>query len=389
MVVSWRTTNRRLFLASAFGMTADIFACPRWPVRTVDLPTSPDGRALDQMIGEMIVMGFWGTDPASPGARIISSWLRDGLVGGVIFFEDNLRSPDAAIDLIQAFREAAGAFVPLFCVDQEGGAVARLRPERGFEPLPAARTVGTLSRRAAEVLYDRTARELDRLGFNANLGPVVDLALNPDNAVIEGLGRSYGANPETAIAYAKAFIEAHRRNHILTALKHFPGEGYARVDTHRSLARITNTWRPEELRPFSELIIDGYADIVMMGHLVHAYLSEPGRPASLSPRAIQVLLRTTLGYRGAVISDDMQMGALTEFFSPDECILLGIEAGLDLFIYSNRQHPDPQMPARFHRVANAAVESERIQRRRIEESVHRISTLKQSINLSRDSSTEK
>jgi len=296
-------------MASTFWMAADIFARPRLSPRKVTTSAPLHTLSLDRMIGEMIVVGFWGSDPTSSGARTISSWLHDGLVGGVIFFEDNLRSPKAAIDLMQAFREAAGGLKPFLCVDQEGGAVARLRAERGFEPLPAARSVATLSCRAAEALYNRTARELNRLGFNLNLGPVVDLALNPDNPAIEGLGRSFGARPEIVIEYAKVFIEAHRRNHILTALKHFPGEGSANVDTHHSLARVTEIWSPRELRPFSELIADGGADMVMVGHVVHANITEPGRPASLSPRAVQGLLRTKLGYDGAIVSDDMQMGA--------------------------------------------------------------------------------
>ena len=222
MTASGRTTDRRLVLASAVGLAADIFTCPRSPVRRIGGPITSDGQTLERMLGEMIVMGFWGSDPTSPGPRAICSWLRDGLVGGVIFFEDNLPSPHAAMDLIQAFRQAAGRSIPLLCLDQEGGAVARLRAERGFEPLPPERSVGTLSRRAADALYNRTARELHRLGFNANLGPVVDLAVNPDNPVIEELGRSFGANPEMVIEYAKAFIDAHRRNHILTSLSTSP-----------------------------------------------------------------------------------------------------------------------------------------------------------------------
>jgi beta-glucosidase-like glycosyl hydrolase len=152
MVVAWGTADRRLVLASAFGLTVDILACPRWSVWPADAFTASDSRQLDRMIGEMIVMGFWGADPTSTGARAISSWLQDGIVGGVIFFEDNLRSPEAATNLIHTFREAAGESIPLLCLDQEG-LVARLRPEHGFEPLPAARSVGTLSRRAAEALH--------------------------------------------------------------------------------------------------------------------------------------------------------------------------------------------------------------------------------------------
>jgi beta-N-acetylhexosaminidase len=185
MGVSGKSIDRRLVLSAAFGLAASVVARARSAFVRTETSTASDSPSLDQMIGEMIVMGFWGSDPTSPGARAISSWLRDGLVGGVIFFEDNLPSPHAARDFIEAFREAAGESTPFLCLDQEGGSVARLRPEHGFQPLPAARLVGTFSHRAAEALYNRTARELHRLGFNANLGPVVDLALNPDNPVIE------------------------------------------------------------------------------------------------------------------------------------------------------------------------------------------------------------
>jgi beta-N-acetylhexosaminidase len=366
-------------LSAALGLTTTLVSAPPSATKRIEPSIRSDKLSLDRMIGEMIVVGFWGSDAASPGARVVCEWLNRGAVGGVIFFEDNLPSPHAAIDILQSFLEAAGESIPLLCLDQEGGAVARLRAERGFEPLPAARSVGTISYSAAEALYNRTARELHHLGFNANLGPVVDLALNPSNPVIEGLGRSYGTDPEMVIEYAKTFIDAHRRNRILTALKHFPGEGSAKVDTHPSLAGITATWSRDELRPFTDLTSGGYADMVMVGHLVHADLTEPGRPASLSPRAVQGLLRTTLAYDGVVVSDDMQMGALTRSFSPDDAILLGIEAGLDLFIYSNRQHPDPQMPARFHRVVRSAVESGRVPAAHIEESVRRISTLKETM----------
>jgi beta-N-acetylhexosaminidase len=331
------------------------------------------------MIGKLIVMGFWGSDSKSPGAQAVSLWLKRGDIGGVIFFEDNLLTPRSARDLTRSFRESAGSLQPLLCVDQEGGAVARLRADRNFEPLPAARSLGTTTPQIAEVFYSRTAEELHRLGFNVNFGPVVDLALNPTGPIVKR-GRSYGEHPETVIEYAKTFINAHRRHHVATALKHFPGLGSTSGDTHRSLPIITGTWSPNEIRPFAELVEGGYADMVMMAHVVHADLTEPDRPASLSSHAIQNVLRHKLHYDGIAVADDMQMGAMTRSFSPDESILLGIEAGLDLFIYSNRQHPDAQMPERFHRVIKAAVESNRLPITRIQESVCRISRLERSMS---------
>ena len=139
------------------------------------------------------------------------------------------------------------------------------------------------------------------------------------------------------------------------------------------------SWRKEELRPFIELTNTGFADMVMVGHLVHAGLTEPGRPASLSPRAVTGLLRQTLGYDGVVVSDDMQMGALRGHFSPDEATQLGIDAGLDLFIYSNRDHADPWTPLGFHRVVKTAIAAGRVAPARIQASAARLQILKRSI----------
>jgi beta-N-acetylhexosaminidase len=171
--------DRRTVLCASLGLAISTAPAPDSERQTVRKITVSDKLSVDQLIGKMVVIGFWGSDPASAGVQAVCKWLKQGMIGGVIFFEDNLPSPQAAMDLTQTFREAAGASIPLLCLDQEGGAVARLRAERGFDPLPAARSVGAISHRAAEALYNRTAGELHRLGFNTNLGPVVDFALNP------------------------------------------------------------------------------------------------------------------------------------------------------------------------------------------------------------------
>jgi beta-N-acetylhexosaminidase len=371
--------DRRGLLKAIFGMLA---ATPQLALAESP-PTSEGGAtdrsALDEMIGQMIIMGFRGDRTSSPGARAIADWLRSGLIGGVIFFEDNLPAPQEAKHFTDLFRDAAAPSIPFLSVDQEGGIVSRLRADHGFEPLPSANAVSRMSLQAAGQLYERTATELHRLGFNLNFGPVVDLALNSSNPVIERLGRSYGADPDTVVEYAKTFIVAHRHQHVLTAIKHFPGHGSTGVDSHQSLPTITGVWRKEELRPFAELVKSGDADMIMVGHLVHSELSGSGLPASLSAAAVQGLLRQRLGYSGAVVADDMQMGALRRNFAPDESILMGIEAGIDLFIYSNRLYPDPEMPARFHRVVKAAIENGKVSRERIERSAVLLNHLKRSV----------
>ena len=375
MAVLPLSINRRALLAAALGLAAT----PKTVLAEAAYPPLPDRKSLDRAIGEMVVIGFYGAHPAAPGAKDVAEWLRAGLVGGVIFFEDNLQSPEATKTLTKFFREAADPNTPFLCIDQEGGVVSRLKVDRGFEPpLPAAASVASGTPQEAEQLYDRAASELRCLGFNVNFGPVVDLAQNRDSRSIAGVGRSYGTDPATVVDYAKAFIRAHRRNHVLTALKHFPGHGSTAQDSHLVLPNISGSWRKDELWPFAELTNSGCADMVMIGHLVHSDLTEPGYPASLSARAVRGLLRSQLGYNGVVISDDMQMGAVRDNFSADDSILLGIEASVDLFIFSNREHSDPEMPHRFRRVAMKAIESGHLAPERIEQSAQRLAALKRS-----------
>jgi beta-N-acetylhexosaminidase len=339
--------------------------------------------SLDQKIGQMVIVTFDGAYLNAAGVQTILGLLHSGAIGGVLFSDSNLHSPILTKRLADAFWTAAQPLRPLLCVDQEGGAISRLKSDRGFEPLLSAREIATLSPGLAEANYDRAAEQLFRLGFNLNLAPVVDLDINESSPIIAKLGRSYSKDPDVVVKFAEAFIAAHHKNYVLTVLKHFPGHGSTAADSHRTLPDITATWRKEELIPYRALIQARMADMIMVGHLVHSAITETGRPASLSRRAVRGLLRGDLKYNGVVISDDMQMDALVQHFSPDERILLGVEAGVDLFIYNIREHPDPEMPDRFHRVVTSGIASGRIWQTDIDQSFLRISALKRRIEIER------
>jgi beta-N-acetylhexosaminidase len=375
----YRQVTRRYLLSGAAGVVLAKVPVARsaevsgWP-RGLD----PKDMDLDAKLGQMLLMGFWGSEPSAPGVQSTTALLQSGTIGGVIFFEDNILQ-NSIQSLTRLFREAASPVIPFLGVDQEGGIVSRLRPDQGFEPLPSARAIAALGQNLALYYFDRTARELHSLGFNTNFAPVVDLLINADSAVIAQLGRSFSSNPSTVVEFAKLFIECHHRHNVLTAIKHFPGHGSTALDSHRALPDITDVWRPEELKPFAELISDRIVDMVMVGHLVHRDITGEGRPATLSARAIEGLLRGKLGYEGVVISDDMQMSALRNHFEADESIILGMDAGLDLFLFLNREHPDSEMPGRFFRVLRAAVRDRRISMDRIDQSVGRILALKRKL----------
>lgn len=368
-------SSRRAFTLGMLSTVASTMALGR--TANALSPSLAKNWTVDRQIGQMLVLGFWGSDKNSDGAKQIATWLAEGKIGGVIFFQDNLTSPTATKSLTDAFIRSAPHIPPLLCVDQEGGIVSRLQATHGFAGLPSAQNVAASSPDAARALYNQSADELSHLQFNVNFGPVVDLALNPKNRIIEGLGRSYGADPKVVDEYARAFIDSYRSKHILTAIKHFPGHGSTPADSHASLPDISSVWSEAELIPFRDLIKQSPSvDMVMIGHLTNSRLFGTDLPASLSRQAIEGVLRQRLGFDGVVVTDDMDMGAIRNSFTPDQSILMGVNAGADLFVYSNREYKDSEMPDRFIEVVKRGVTDKKISSGRIEESVARILRLK-------------
>jgi beta-N-acetylhexosaminidase len=370
-------SRRSLLIAALTASGAVGSAIAAGPVAAGSVARPGSGQealSTEALIGRMIMVGFFGDEPDAPGTEAVRGWLASGKVGGVIFFEDNLASPNAALRLTKAFRQAAGPKrTPLLAVDQEGGAVSRLRPERGFEPLPSAREVAARDDIGeAFARYEDLARGLVRLGFNVNFGPVVDLELNSSSRIISGLGRSFGSDPAKVTSYARAFIAAHGKVGVMTAAKHFPGHGSTALDSHENLPDITAHWKPEELAPFNDLASDGLVPMIMVGHLVHREKTGDGVPASLSRKAVTDWLRGKLGFDGLVVTDDLHMEAIRGNFSFDEALVRAVEAGNDVLVFANREYVDPDLPERAAAAVRAAVQSGRISRERLLESHRRL-----------------
>jgi beta-N-acetylhexosaminidase len=209
------------------------------------------------------------------------------------------------------------------------------------------------------------ARELAGLGFNVNFGPVIDLNINPANPAIGRLGRSFSADPDTVIEYASEFINAHEQSGVLTVAKHFPGHGSARTDPHYRVVDISQTWRPSELIPYQTLISGGFVDMVMVGHLIEPDFSDAGNiPASLSRRAIEERLRGELRFRGLVVTDDLNMGAIRSRYSIEQAAVMAVAAGADLIIANDA---DPAIADHIIAAVRQAVADGKIQREQIEQ----------------------
>lgn len=338
---------------------------------------------LKEQIGQMLMIGFRGTE-ISKDSYIVQE-MEDLNIGGVILFDydvpsksfpRNIISPKQTKNLIADLKKFS--WTPLFvAIDAEGGKVNRLKEKYGFIAMPSPQKLGAQNNpEETKKISAALARQLADLGFNVNFAPVVDVNINPDNPIIGGIGRTFSNEPNKVVEQALAFIEGHSEPGIITCLKHFPGHGSSRNDSHLGMVDITNTYQDKELIPFEKIIEQEKACMVMTAHIINKNIDSE-YPATLSPLFIQNILREKLGFNGVIVSDDMQMGAITEHYGFDEAIIRAINAGCDLLIISNNgKIYDEQAPEQARDIIFNAVKQGKISREQITQSYLRIITLK-------------
>jgi beta-N-acetylhexosaminidase len=280
---------------------------------------------LRTAVGSLLVVGLSGTELTS----LERAWLRLLRPAGVILFRRNIKDAEQTRALLD---EATGlcARSSARYVDVEGGTVNRLRD--ALAPMPSAQAVGAaarskpaLSRAFGEVV----GRAVKAFGFNTTLAPVVDLAL-PESAEVMGT-RSVSTHAAGVIEFARAFMNGVAAQRVISCGKHFPGLGGAASDTHFVTPEIHRTWQQvwdEDLAPYRAL--HKLMPIVMTNHA--AYPATPGKamPASASRFWITTVLRNRIGYRGIILSDDLEMGGILKFLPVDEAAMEAIRAGSDL-----------------------------------------------------------
>ncbi|HET6169042.1 MAG TPA: beta-N-acetylhexosaminidase [Terracidiphilus sp.] len=283
--------------------------------------------SLRHAAGSFLVVGLGGTELTG----LERAWLRLVRPGGVILFKRNITDAPQTRALLD---EATGLGVrhSVRCVDVEGGTVNRLRD--ALAPLPSAQAVETAAHITRKPAFAREhgeliARAVKAFGFNTTLAPVVDLAL-PESADVLG-SRPPGGTSAEVIEYARVYLEALAAHGVTGCGKHFPGLGGAASDTHFVTPEIGRAWQQiwsEDLVPYREL--HAAMPMVMMNHA--AYPQTPGKnmPASASPFWITTVLRKRIGYRGIILSDDLEMGGILKFMPVDEAAIAAIRAGSDL-----------------------------------------------------------
>lgn len=317
-------------------------------------------------------------DFSADGVTELSSAMVDVLddypVGGIVMFGKNISTPGQITEFISSLQNASST--PLFmAVDEEGGLVSRLANNAAFDvqKYTSAAAVGENGDTTAAMDMGVTiGTYLRQYGFNLDFAPVADVNSNPKNTVIGN--RAFSSDANIAANMAKAMAEGLKQRQIIPTFKHFPGHGDTAEDSHNGIAvscKSKEEMKSCEWLPYESLTI---RDCVMVGHIATPEITGNLTPASMSYEIVNGILRVQLNFEGVVITDSLEMGAITDEYTAAEAAVNAIEAGCDILLC-----PD-DLQKTFEAVMEA-VENGTISEERINESVYRILLLKQTYGL--------
>lgn len=286
--------------------------------------------SIEEKIGQMLIV----TDSSTIADEDLLKKLETIKPGGFILFSDNIESYEQTTKLIEDINSTAD--IPMFIsIDQEGGRVARIKKLSDTEVtiIPSMYKLGlTKDEELAYEVGKVVGEELRALNINMDFAPVLDIYSNPENTVIGD--RAFGSTAELVSNMALSFSQGLESTGVISVYKHFPGHGDTYEDSHNTLPIITKTKEELmelELIPFKDAIEIG-ADVIMVGHLAVPSITGNSTPASLSKEVITELLKKELGFNGIVITDALNMGALTEQYTEEEIYINAINAGIDILL---------------------------------------------------------
>ncbi len=295
--------------------------------------------------------------------------------GGFAIFDRNIKNPEQLLSLNHSIHQL-GKIRPAIYIDEEGGIVSRLANNPVFK-LPAVGNMEDIAKtNNSEKAYEAgftIGEYLKSFDIDVNFAPIADVNTNPNNPIIGK--RAFGSNPEIAAEMVTAYLKGLQDNNIEGCLKHFPGHGDTKTDTHKGYTETLKNWQEleaTEMFTFKKGIASG-AKMIMTAHISAPNVTGNNEPATLSHLLLTEKLRNELGFKGIIITDAMEMGAIHKEYSTEESIIKTVEAGVDIIL----------MPYNYELAFDTlvqAVEEGHISRKRIEESVRRILTFKASLN---------
>ena len=322
---------------------------------------------LEEKIGQMIIMSYRNPTVDST----LENTLKTVKLGGFILFKENITTYENTINFIQTVKKSND--IPLWIgIDQEGGNVQRLKAleDHPVSDIPYMNAIGqTNNIDYARQIGKVMAEELKVFGINMDFAPDIDIWTNPDNTVIGK--RSFGSNPTLVSQMGIALGDTLLQHQIVPVYKHFPGHGNTAEDSHYALPVVTKTLDEllsSDLIPFQDAIAHD-VPIIMVGHLAIPNITNDNTPASLSKVMIHDILKEQLGYKGLVVTDALDMGALTQNYTEEEIYTMAINAGVDILLM-------PQESKNCVKIVADAVKSGKISESQIDESVRKILKLK-------------
>lgn len=355
------------------------------PGEKEDPETEPSATVEEQAAAILAEMSLWericqmflvtpeqltGVGTVTSAGETTRQALQTYPVGGLIYMGANLVDPTQVTQMI-ANTQASSALGLFIAVDEEGGRVARLgsNAAMGTTAFPAMLTVGASGQDAAYQAGFTIGTEIRQFGFNLDFAPVADVYSNPANTVIGD--RAFSTDFAEAAELVASAVQGFQDSGILCTLKHFPGHGNTAEDSHAGAAISNRTLaelEQDEFQPFRSGIAAG-AEMVMVGHISLPAVTGDQTPATLSHEIVTELLREKLGFSGVIITDAMNMGAITDYYSSGDAAVAAVRAGVDLIL-------SPSSLSSAVSGILSAVESGTLSEARINESVLRILTMK-------------
>lgn len=322
---------------------------------------------LDEKIGQMIIVSY----SSSHVDNTLKKSLTEVQPGGFILFSDNITTYEKTLEFIKTIKSLVK--IPMFIsIDEEGGNIQRLYMLEDYDitDVPYMSEVGKKDDK--ELTYEVgkvLAEELRVFGINMDFAPVIDVYSNPNNTVIGK--RSFGTTPEIVSKHGLMLAKGLEDNGVIAVYKHFPGHGNTSVDSHEALPIVTKTKEElmeSDLVPFIKAIESG-AKVIMIGHLAVPNITNDNTPASLSKKLITVFLKQELGFDGLVITDALNMKALTNYYNDDQICGKAVEAGVDILLM-------PSTSRKCLKSVSDSIKNGTITEERINESVRKILKLK-------------
>lgn len=317
-----------------------------------------------EKLGQMVMIGIQGTKVDDDSLYMLNQYH----MGGVILFDRNMESPEQVKQLTSDLQAQSNEKVPLFIgIDEEGGDVVRMAEK--LTPPPSQKEIGaTGDIEQAKTWAIKTAKSLKDMGINVNFAPVADIGSNDK--------RSYSTDANTVIDFVRAATKGYQQENIIYSLKHFPGIGKGKVDSHVDSSSIDvakEVLMTEDILPFKTIIDENEPNdyFILVSHLKYPALDEE-YPASLSSKIMTDLLRNELGYKGIIITDDMEMGAVANHNDFRSIGVNAVKAGADIVLVCHEYEHQQEV----YLGLLDAVNSGEISQERIDESVKRIIKVK-------------